>query len=90
MDPGIGFAKTKDQNWELLRQVDKMQEFGLPVLLGFSYKRFLGEFFPDVADRKYGNLGVISQVYKFTDILRVHDVKLTVDFLKVLKNLEHK
>ena len=90
MDPGIGFAKTKDQNWELLRQVDKMQEQKYPVLLGFSYKRFLGDIFPNIDDRKYGNLAVISQVYRFTDILRVHDVKLTVDFLQVLKNLENK
>ncbi len=42
IDPGLGFAKTADHNWELLRAVDRFQKIGLPVLWGASRKRFLG------------------------------------------------
>ena len=43
VDPGLGFAKVGAQNWELLRRLDVLAELGLPVLVGASRKRFLGE-----------------------------------------------
>lgn len=43
VDPGLGFAKTVDHNWELLRGLDQFDALGLPVLVGTSRKRFLGE-----------------------------------------------
>ncbi|GAB3712402.1 dihydropteroate synthase [Mariniluteicoccus flavus] len=43
VDPGIGFAKTAGHNWELLRRLDEIESLGLPVLVGVSRKRFLGE-----------------------------------------------
>lgn len=43
IDPGLGFAKTPAQNWELLRGLDAVESLGLPVLVGTSRKRFLGE-----------------------------------------------
>ena len=42
-DPGIGFSKLPKQNWELLRGIDELSELGLPILIGASRKRFLGE-----------------------------------------------
>ena len=43
IDPGIGFSKQPAQNWELLRGLDELAEIGLPILIGASRKRFLGE-----------------------------------------------
>lgn len=42
VDPGLGFAKTAEHNWELLRRLPELVELGLPVLIGASRKRFLG------------------------------------------------
>ena len=43
LDPGIGFSKTSQQNWEILRSLDEFHELGAPLLIGASRKRFLGE-----------------------------------------------
>lgn len=42
VDPGLGFSKTADQNWELLASLERFEELGYPVLVGTSRKRFLG------------------------------------------------
>ncbi len=47
IDPGLGFAKTAEHNWELLRHLDALSALGLPILLGMSRKRFLGELLAD-------------------------------------------
>lgn len=47
IDPGLGFAKTAEHNWELLRHLDALSALGLPILLGTSRKRFLGELLSD-------------------------------------------
>lgn len=49
LDPGIGFSKTGDQNWELLAGLDRLHELGRPVLVATSRKRFLGELLADDA-----------------------------------------
>ena len=43
LDPGLGFAKTAEHNWELLRQLDRLSALGRPLLIGASRKRFFGE-----------------------------------------------
>ena len=47
LDPGIGFAKTIDQNWELLAALSRLDELGQPVMVGASRKRFLGHLLAD-------------------------------------------
>lgn len=47
LDPGIGFAKTAEHNWELLRHLDALAALGHPILLGVSRKRFLGALLAD-------------------------------------------
>ncbi|MGO1972497.1 MAG: dihydropteroate synthase [Propionibacteriaceae bacterium] len=47
LDPGIGFAKTADHNWELLRRLDAFDDLGLPLLVAVSRKRFLGTLLAD-------------------------------------------
>jgi dihydropteroate synthase len=47
IDPGLGFAKTVEQNWTLLRELHQFDRLGLPILVGTSRKRFLGELLAD-------------------------------------------
>src|SRR3954453_8377500 len=51
VDPGLGFAKTADHNWELLRHLPDLDALGLPVLLGSSRKSFLGALLADESGR---------------------------------------
>ena len=43
LDPGLGFAKTPEQNWPLIKQIETLQDLGFPLLVGASRKKFLGE-----------------------------------------------
>ena len=65
LDPGLGFAKTAEQNWEILEQLDRLQSFGRPILVGAADKRFTGGD-TERAHRLALRGGVA--------ILRVHDV----------------
>jgi dihydropteroate synthase len=49
LDPGLGFAKTAEHNWELLANLDQLLEIGLPVLIGASRKAFLGRLLADAS-----------------------------------------
>lgn len=86
LDPGIGFAKRHEDNLALLAHIDKIVSLGFPVLLGTSRKSFIGRITgSEVQDRLWGTLG--SEVYAFlrgVKLFRVHDVRATVDCLKVV------
>ena len=86
LDPGIGFAKTWQQNCELLASIEKIVALGFPVLLGTSRKSFIGEITGrKVQERLPGSLGSIAHAYlKGVTHFRVHDVGATADFLKVM------
>lgn len=77
LDPGFGFAKNAEHNWELLARIDELGALGLPVLVGVSRKRFLGELLPG-ADSTARDLptAIISALLAERGIwgLRVHDV----------------
>lgn len=47
LDPGLGFAKTGEHNWQLLGRIDELQSLGRPILIGASRKRFLGDLLAD-------------------------------------------
>ena len=51
VDPGIGFSKTADQNWDVLAGTDRLHELGHPVLVATSRKRFLGALLADAVRR---------------------------------------
>jgi dihydropteroate synthase len=51
VDPGIGFSKTADQNWDVLAGLERLHELGHPVLVAASRKRFLGDLLADAAGR---------------------------------------
>jgi dihydropteroate synthase len=86
IDPGIGFAKTAEQNVALLRHLDVFVKTGYPVLVGTSRKSFIGRLTGRVADeRLWGTLGSVGAAFsRGARIFRVHDVAATKDFLKVL------
>lgn len=84
IDPGLGFAKNQEQNWEILRNIDKFKELGFPILVGGSRKRFLGGDRP--ADRESASIALTTWLAT-KDIwgVRTHTVKPHVDAIKLVK-----
>ncbi|WP_330946934.1 dihydropteroate synthase [Thermomonas sp. LB-4] len=86
VDPGFGFGKTTQHNLQLLAQLRRFTELGVPVLAGLSRKRSIGELTSrsDPRERVAGSVAahLIAAQHGAT-ILRVHDVAATVDALKV-------
>lgn len=80
LDIGLGFAKTREQNWQLLENLDFFKALDLPLLVGASRKSFTD--YSLELSLKAARLAYKAKV----DLLRVHDVKETADFLKVLEN----
>ena len=77
LDPGIGFAKTYEQNLFLLKHPEAFRTFGLPLLVGASRKGSVGKATeaPEAADRLEGTLAVSALcAWAGVDIVRVHDV----------------
>jgi 2-amino-4-hydroxy-6-hydroxymethyldihydropteridine diphosphokinase/dihydropteroate synthase len=82
LDPGIGFAKTREHNVELLRRQDELMKYpgleGLPWLVGTSRKKFIGDItgVEEAKDRVWGTAVAVSAAIKGgAQIVRVHDVK---------------
>jgi dihydropteroate synthase len=79
LDPGIGFGKTVEQNFELVRRLDVLVALGRPVLIGFSRKRSLGRLLGDpeaTTGSTAASVGVAVAAYeRGATILRVHDVR---------------
>ncbi len=92
IDPGLGFAKTAHHNWALLRALPELVATGIPVLVGASRKRFLGTLLaggdgtPRPPDGRETATAVISALAGLHGAwgVRVHDVRASVDALKVL------
>jgi dihydropteroate synthase len=89
LDPGIGFGKTTEHNVELIRRLDVLLALGRPLVIGFSRKRSLGRIAGD-PESLTGPLGAsigaaVAAYERGATILRVHDVRETVDALAVAK-----
>lgn len=91
LDPGYGFAKTIDHNYELLRHQDMLQVFELPLLVGVSRKsmiyRLLGSS-PEEAQNGTTVLNTIA-LQKGARILRVHDVREAVETVRLMSKIVH-
>ncbi len=76
VDPGIGFGKTADHNWEVMQRLEELKELGHPILIGTSRKSFIGKLLDlPVTDRLEGTEAtVVAAVLRGADIVRVHDV----------------
>ena len=89
LDPGIGFGKTIEENISLIKNADKLNNTGFPLLMALSRKRVIG-YMTDraVEERLTGTITAdLFSVIKGAKILRVHDVKETIDSLNVMKYL---
>ena len=81
LDPGLGFAKDPEHNWEILNRIEEFVALGYPVLIGHSRKRFLGGDSPD--GREEATVAVTqSLVGKGIWAVRVHGVKANVEVVK--------
>jgi dihydropteroate synthase len=93
LDIGIGFGKTQEQNLELLAKLDKLTaEFSdYPVLVGTSRKSFIGKLLDGapVNERLSGSLATAAiAVWNGAKVVRVHDVKETVETLKIVRAVQ--
>ena len=89
VDPDFGFAKTPEQDWEILRRIDELHPLG-PVVAGMSRKSFLGNFLeqPDPMQRLGGTVAAALYLAdREVEILRVHDVRQVSDALSVWDKL---
>jgi dihydropteroate synthase len=87
VDPGFGFGKTAAHNWTLLASLPRLAELGLPILVGLSRKRMIGEVTgrgrPD--ERVLGSaVAAVLAVERGAALVRVHDVAATREALAVL------
>ncbi|HHN8364076.1 dihydropteroate synthase [Morganella morganii] len=87
LDPGFGFGKTLAHNYQLLDKLDLFHNLGLPVLAGMSRKSMIGQLMdipPD--ERVAGSVAcAVIAAMKGAQIIRVHDVKETVQAMKVVE-----
>ena len=93
IDPGIGFSKDTNQNLEILKNLDIFKNLNLPILVGASRKRFIGEILNETnpKERDIGTLAISCLCSQFNiDIVRVHNVKLNYQILKVADRIYRK
>jgi dihydropteroate synthase len=90
LDPGVGFAKTYEQNFGVLAHLDVLADTGCPVLVGVSRKSFIGRLTERPADeRLIGTLAAnLDSVHRGASILRVHDVAEHREALTMLEAIE--
>lgn len=89
LDPGIGFGKTLDHNLQLLSRLEVLVRHGRPVVVGLSRKSFLGKLTGrETSERLAGSLaGMVYAVIRGATIMRVHDVRESVDAARVVAAL---
>lgn len=87
LDPGFGFGKTLEQNYSLLRNMDKLTVFQLPLLVGVSRKSMIFKLFNSSPAEALNGTTVINTLalQKGAGILRVHDVKECVEAVRIVK-----
>ena len=93
IDPGIGFSKDINQNLEILKNLDIFKNLNLPILVGASRKRFIGEILNEKnpKERDIGTLAITCLCSQFNiDMVRVHNVKLNYQILKVADRIYRK
>ena len=90
LDPGFGFGKTLEQNFQLLNELEKLLVMELPLLVGMSRKRMVWQTLGITPDESLNGTTVLNTValQKGTSILRVHDVKEAVEAVKIFSHLQ--
>jgi dihydropteroate synthase len=88
LDPGLGFAKRAEHNWQLLHGLDELLALGFPVLVGASRKRFLGSLLGGrEPDGREDATAAVSALSAFAGVwgVRVHDVDRSLDAVAVAR-----
>lgn len=90
IDPGFGFSKTVEQNFEMLRRLGEFSVAGLPLLAGLSRKTTIWKTLDITAEEALNGTTVLNTLalMKGADILRVHDVKEAVQAVKLVSSLK--
>ena len=90
LDPGFGFAKTLEHNYELLSHLEALQIFELPILIGVSRKSMIYKLLGTTAQEALNGTTVLNTICLMkgcANILRVHDVKECVEAVEIYKEL---
>jgi dihydropteroate synthase len=90
LDPGIGFAKEPEHNWEILKNIERFQLLGYPLLIGASRKRFLGELVnaKETDDREAASIALTAELARLNIWgVRTHSVKPHRDAIAVIDRL---
>jgi len=87
LDPGFGFGKNLSHNYTLLARLSELHHFGLPILVGMSRKSMIGQLLNSgPSERLSGSLAcAVIAAMQGAQIIRVHDVKETVDAMRVVE-----
>lgn len=89
IDPGFGFSKTLDQNYELMKNLQLLHQLDFPILVGISRKSMLYKLFNASPNEALNGTTVLNTIslQKGAKILRVHDVKEAVETIKIIEKL---
>lgn len=89
IDPGIGFGKTAEQNWVVMRRLLELKELGQPLLVGTSRKSFIGKLLDlPAGERVEGTSATVTAaVLRGADVVRVHDVREMVRVARVADHM---
>ncbi|WP_028909336.1 dihydropteroate synthase [Prevotella sp. AGR2160] len=90
LDPGFGFGKTLEGNYRLMDEMDKLEVFELPLLVGISRKRMIHQLLGITVDESLNGTTVLNTIalMRGANILRVHDVLPAVQAVKIIKKLK--
>jgi dihydropteroate synthase len=90
IDPGFGFAKTREQNFQILNHLEELQILGQPILAGLSRKSMVWKTLDQRPEDALNGTTALNTIalLKGADILRVHDVKEAVEVVKLLTQLK--
>ena len=92
LDPGFGFGKTLEQNYEIMNELEKLQVMELPLLVGISRKSMIYRLFDCTPQEALNGTTALNTIalMKGASILRVHDVKEAVECVSILHQLNCK
>ena len=89
IDPGFGFGKTMEQNYQVMNQLERLKMLGLPVLVGISRKSMIYKLLESSSEQALNGTTALDTIalLKGASILRVHDVREAVECVKIVEML---
>ncbi len=89
LDPGFGFGKTLEQNYQLMNELEKLSVMDLPLLVGISRKSMIYKLLGFTAEESLNGTTALNTIalMKGASILRVHDVREAVECVKIVKSI---